>query len=218
MLDRFSAEARGWTLATALRFQQWTWRLHVEGREVIDGLYERKERFILCFWHGKYVPILPLFEGYHANVFTSVSKRGDVIARICRSFGYRCTQIPDHGGEKSLRKMEDALSDSIAAGIAVDGPLGPFHVVKPGVIRLASKLGFYLLPVSVDSRRKTALKNRWDQMELPHLFTTVCLVIGEPVRVPATLDDADTSRWSSRLAQAMESLDARAASLVRGRD
>lgn len=110
----FSAEVRGWMLTMALRLGRWTWRLHVEDPETIKELYDRSEPFILCFWHGKYIPILPVLEGYQARVFTSVSKRGDVIARICHNFGYRCTQIPDHGGEKSLRMMESIISESTA--------------------------------------------------------------------------------------------------------
>lgn len=215
MFNRLSTRLMGWLLAALLRLWRRTWRLHVEGRDRIDGLYARKKQFILCFWHGKYVPILPVFEGYDASVLTSVSKRGNIIARICRNLGYGYLQIPDHGGDRSLRKMERSLFGTAAVGIAVDGPLGPRHTVKQGVVRLASETGFQLLPVSVDSRRKIVQKSRWDLMEIPHFFTTVCLVIGEPLTVPFPLSPAETGKWSTRLAVELESLDARAAHLVR---
>jgi lysophospholipid acyltransferase (LPLAT)-like uncharacterized protein len=83
--------------------------------------------------------------------------------------------------------MVAALAEARAGAVAVDGPLGPFHRVKSGVIRIASALGFELLPGSVDSRRKMVCYKRWDRMEIPMLFTRVCLVIGEPIQVPSGL-------------------------------
>ncbi len=209
------AIVRGRTSSCALRFQQWTWRLETEGRDKFDRLVKDGDRFILCFWHGKYVPMLPVMRGTDACVFTSATSRGDVIAQVCRDFGYRSTQIPDHGGHRSLRLMEAALSEVKAAGIAVDGPLGPYHVVKQGVPMLASKLGFHLLPASVDAHRKRVLKKRWDLMEIPSLFTRVCLVIGDPIPVPASLGPEGIAACCSQLGQALESLDARAAAMAR---
>ena len=216
-LENTFARAKGWAISRVLRFQQWTWRLEVEGRDGYDQLVKNGDRFILCFWHGKYVPILPIMRGNNACVFTSETRRGDVIAQICREFGYRYTQIPDRGGNRSLRRMEAALSETRSAGIAVDGPLGPYHVVKHGVVRLASRLDFLLLPVSVDAGRKHVLTERWDLMEIPCLFTRVRLVIGDPITVPASLGQEGIAAFSLQLSQALESLDERVTSLVRKR-
>lgn len=190
-------------------------RLEVEGRDRFDRLVENGDRCILCFWHGKYVPVLTIMRGIDGCVFTSAARRGDIIAQIGRDFGFRCTQMPDRGGHRSLRLMETALSQVQVAGIAVDGPLGPYHQVKQGVVRLASRLGFLLLPVSVDAHRKCVLKKRWDLMEIPFPFTEVCLVIGDPIAVPTSLRPEGIADCSSQLGQALESLDARASGLVR---
>jgi lysophospholipid acyltransferase (LPLAT)-like uncharacterized protein len=209
-LDR----ARGWITFRALFFQQWSWQQVVEGHEGLRRMTENGDRFILCFWHGKYVPIIPLMRDIDGCVFTSATRNGDIIARIVRDFGFSCTQIPDRGGLRSLRLMEDALSQVQVAGIAVDGPLGPYHRVKQGVIRLASRLGYLLLPVSVDARHKYVLKKRWDRMEIPFPFTRVSLVIGDPIAVPASLGPGEIAFCSSQLGQALESLDAKAAGLL----
>ncbi|UCF29874.1 MAG: DUF374 domain-containing protein [bacterium] len=207
--------ARGLIRARLLLFQLWTWRLTVEGREAFDTLVRNGDRFILCFWHGKYTPILPIMRGFDGCVFTSATRKGDIIASIVRNFGFRCTQIPDRGGQRSMQLMKDALSEARAAGTAVDGPLGPYHRVKHGVVRLASELGYLLLPISVDARGKWVLEKRWDLMEIPYPFTRVCLVIGEPIAVPSLLGPEGIAAWSSRLGKALDSLDARAARLVR---
>ncbi len=207
---------RGMVTSRFLRFQKWTWKLETEGKDIFDRLVENQDQFILCFWHGKYVPMLPIMRGVGGCIFTSATRRGNIIAQIIRDFGFDCIQVPDGGGQRSLQLMEESLAQSRMAGIAVDGPLGPYHVIKQGVIRLASKLDFLLLPASVDARNKHVMKKRWDLLEIPSLFTRVCLVIGEPIPAPATLEQSEIIACSSQLKDVLESLDARAAALVRG--
>jgi hypothetical protein len=77
-----------------------------------------------------------------------------------------------------------------------------------------SALGFALLPVSVDSRRKIVLNKRWDRMEIPLPFTTVCLAFGEPIKVPAKLRDGQTREWADHLTEAIMKLDKKAKDVV----
>jgi lysophospholipid acyltransferase (LPLAT)-like uncharacterized protein len=103
--------------------------------------------------------------------------------------------------------MRQALITHHTGGIVVDGPRGPYHVVKRGTIQLASELGFALLPVAVASRRKCVLRHRWDLMEIPHPFTRVYLVIGEAMTVPAGLTQDEVESWTRRLHDALEAVD-----------
>ena len=210
VLDRARARAR----SRFLFFQKWSWDLEVEGRERLERLVRNGDRFIICFWHGKYVPILPAMQGLNGQVITSTGRSGEIIERIARDFGFGCTQIPHRGGERSMRLMEDALSRAGAAAIAVDGPLGPYHHVKQGAVKLAASSGCHLVPVSVDAHSKYILKNRWDLLEIPYPFTKVCIVIGEPMTVPAALGRAEITVRSEGLGQTLEKLDERATSLI----
>ncbi len=206
---------KGWMLSRALRLQRWTWRVQIDGREHLTRLYAGDKRFLFCFWHGKYVPLFSVLEGCRACVITNQSQRGKVIAEISRNFGYQSAQIPDHLRRGSFRLMEDSLSSARAGAVAVDGPLGPRHRVKSGVIRIASASGFDLLPVSVDSRRKMVSKKRWDRMEIPLLFTKVCLVIGEPITVPPDLRFRQVRNLIDNLAESIAKLDKKAENMVR---
>ncbi len=196
-----------WLYVWLLRLQAATWRTQIEGLERLDGRLARGERTLVTCWHGTYVPLLTLLRGRGACVFTSASFRGEIIASICHHFGYACVQLPDHGRDHSLALMRQALDAYQAGGIAVDGPRGPYHVVKRGAIQLASELGFALLPVSVASRRKRVLRHRWDRMEIPRPFTRVCLVIGEALTVPAGLTQDEVEPWARRLHDALEAGD-----------
>jgi len=205
---------KGRILYWLLRLQRWTWRVHIEGREHLTQLYAGNKRFLFCFWHGKYVPLFPLLKGYQACVVSSQSERGSVIAEICRNFGYQSAQIPDQPGRDSLMLMGEALSNARAGALAVDGPLGPRHRVKHGVIGMASARGFDLLPVSLHSRRKMVFNKRWDRMEFPLPFTKVCLVFGEPIKVPPELRSGQVRGLVDNLAKAIARLDKKAENMV----
>jgi lysophospholipid acyltransferase (LPLAT)-like uncharacterized protein len=204
----------GWILSWFLRLLSRTWRVRIHGRENMDLLNLPDARFLICFWHGKYVPIFPLLEGCKACVISSQSKRGDIIAEICRNFGYQNVQIRDHARQESLLIMEKAISEVCVGGTAVDGPLGPYHQAKSGVIRIASLLGFKLLPVSIAGRRKIMFEKRWDRMEIPLPFTMVSLVIGDPIDVLPALRYNQIRDATNHLTDAITKLDLKAECMI----
>jgi lysophospholipid acyltransferase (LPLAT)-like uncharacterized protein len=207
---------KGRIFSSLLRLQSRTWQVRVDGRDYLDRLYFSKERFLICFWHGKYVPVFSLLEGYKALIVTNQSVRGNVISEICRNFGYQTTRIPDQSGQGALNFMGKALSESRVGGLAVDGPLGPRHVVKNGIIRIASTYGFDLLPASVNSSRKMVLKKRWDRMEIPLPFARIGLVFGVPIKVPPGISagQVQVSKWSGKLAKGIISQDTKGDNMV----
>ncbi len=213
----FSIKLEGFLLSWILRLLRRTWRVRFKDREQLDQVYGLGNHFLICFWHGEYVPIFPLFEGYRACVISSQSNRGSVIAEICENFGFQSAQISDRQGSGSIRHLCKLLHDAQTGGIAVDGPLGPRHQVKPGVIWMASTFQFDLLPVSVGSSRKLVLNRRWDRMELPLPFATVCLAFGKPIKVPPRLGNEQTREWADNLADAIMTLGEEAQNMARSR-
>jgi len=213
---RASIKLKGLSFAWFLRSQRLTWRICFQGRNRLDRLYSMGSPSLLCFWHGKYVPIFPLLEGYQACVVSSLSTRGSVIAEICRNFGYQSAQIPDRPKDRELKAFRKVLSEARVVGTAVDGPLGPRHRVKTGVIRMASAFGFDLLPLSVGSCWKIVLNRRWDRMELPLPFTRVCLVFGDPMKVPPGLRNGQIRQLAGHLTEAITELDDKAQKLAFG--
>ncbi|WP_193164297.1 lysophospholipid acyltransferase family protein [Microbulbifer hainanensis] len=201
--------------AWILRLQCKTWRVEIEGLDRLDGMLGSGKRFLVVFWHGQYLPLFALLRGRKACVFASHSFRGAIICEICRHFGYTCIRLPPrYNGVNLLDLMRAELVTQTAAALAVDGPLGPYHVVKRGAIELASSLGFLLVPVSTSSRRKHVMNRRWDRMELPGMFTRMALVVGEPLRIPSGIDHKDIPFWEDKLHQALEAVDQKSSNLV----
>ncbi len=204
----------GWVWAWLLRVQSATWRKRQEGLEALDALLAERRRVLFCFWHGRYLPLFALLRGRPACVFTSQSDRGRVIAEICRNFGYDCVLVPARNQGQAYELMQRALERHQNGGIAVDGPLGPFHRVKRGAIKLASELGYIVVPASATARRKRIIAKRWDRMEFPGWFTQVGLAIGTPMEIPEHLSAEATQVWAARVHTALEQLDRRAEALA----
>lgn len=209
-----SVRILGWFGAVCLRVLHATWRVEDEGLARLDQMATEGERVLVTFWHGEYLPLFTMLRGRRGCVFTSHSFRGAVIRDICQRFGYECVQLPDDGGVKSLALMRRTLAAYVLGGVAVDGPLGPHHVVKPGVVVLASRADLVLMPMSTAGRHSWVLNRRWDRMALPILFTRVALVVGEPIRVPPKLDRQAISDWEDRVHQALDAVDQRAKTIV----
>lgn len=199
-----------------LRVWSASWRKNTEQILLLDRLLAEGAPVLVVFWHGKYFPLFALAEGRNATVFVGQSFRGEVIARICRRFGYDAVLIPaySHGGD-AYKFMVERLSATKLGVLAVDGPLGPYHEVKPSTVRLASQLQFLIVPVSVASDPKCVMASRWDQRELPHPLATVGMSVGEPMRIPKGLDRNGLLEWSALIRARLEAADAVAEARVR---
>ena len=210
VLRNASARSIGFLFAWLLWLIQVTWRKDIEELRRLDRQLEEGNRLIAVFWHGKFFPLFSLLGGRGACVFASQSFRGQVIATICRRFGFTCVLLPEGGGKQSYKLMGDALRLHQSGAIAVDGPLGPNHIVKPGAIVLASELGFALLPISVAGRRSRVAEDRWDRREMPRPFTRVTLAIGSAVTVPAEIDRDGIQMLREQIRETLETLNGQA--------
>ncbi|MEE9423460.1 MAG: DUF374 domain-containing protein [Methylococcales bacterium] len=217
------AKFLGWLFASILKLFFMTWRKSCTGFDAIDRQRENNAKMLLCFWHGQYVPIFAMCgwqwvqqRGETAVAFTSLSPRGIVIGEICRQFGLDCVQIPDNGRKASFKLMQEAMQKHTTGVIAVDGPLGPKGIVKQGAIRIASELGYLLVPASVSASHKWVMTKRWDAMEFPMPFCRAALAMGEPVEVEADIDKSAIRQLMDTLAKQINQLEYQAKRLADG--
>jgi lysophospholipid acyltransferase (LPLAT)-like uncharacterized protein len=88
--------------------------------------------------------------------------------------------------------MSKLMKKGHLGAITVDGPKGPRHSVKPGVIFVAKQSKTPIVPIFMTCKHAKVF-NSWDKYILPAPFSKVQIFVTEPV----VLDD-DTS------AEAME--------------
>ena len=211
--DRIHAAALGWLWFLALRLQFATWRVRVTGLEELDDAIAERRPLLVVFWHGQYVPLFALLRGRKAAVLTNRSFRGEVIARISHHCGYSVSSLPDRGRAGALDHMREAVARFHAVGIALDGPLGPFHQIKRNCVRLAAEKKIEIFPVGVAASRKKVFTDRWDRMEVPRLWSRVAFVVGEPFEIAPDPGEDDMSR--EHIQRALERCNERAESLLR---
>ena len=77
------------------------------------------------------------------------------------------------------------MAEHRLAGHIIDGPRGPFGVVKPGVIRLAHATDSVIVPFYTRADRAWYARS-WDRFFLPKPFSKVVLRFGEKIEFRQT--------------------------------
>ena len=155
-------------------------------------------KFIGACWHSRIILFSYLFKGWNLAVLVSKSKDGEIIARILQSQGHETIRgSSSRGGLRALAKQIKILKKYQRPGVIIpDGPRGPRHKVQPGIITLAKKTGYPIIPFAY-SAKKIKIFSSWDRFILPYPFTKAKIVYGNPVYVPE-----DTEKKSYKLFEA----------------
>ena len=193
--------------AALLRLAKASWRHENIGLEVIQQALDRRERLLVAFWHGKHISLFPMVEGFDACILTSRSFRGEVIASLCRRFGYHCIILGHQRGKELQETLDVVLQTHRCLAVAVDGPLGPYHVARFGLVRIASHLQLTVVPLSITAERKIVMKKRWDKMEFPLPFSRVLLGVGQPFKIPAEVQPDELKTWTDQIQKHIEKTD-----------
>ena len=93
----------------------------------------------------------------------------------------------------------------------VDGPAGPYHEIKNGVIKVAKKTGAAIIPMTWYSPNKSLLKlPTWNNFEIPMGFTKSVNLYGEPIFISEDADVEEDIRVKQKLKEALLELDKKA--------
>jgi lysophospholipid acyltransferase (LPLAT)-like uncharacterized protein len=213
-LKRFQAAAiatLGYPLIAALGH---TLRWRVEGLHHFEAIRTAGRQPVMAFWHGRILPATFYFRRRGIVVITSDNFDGEWIARIIERFGYGTARgSTSRGGRKAMLQLVRDMQHGKPAGFTLDGPRGPAGVAQPGALWLARTTGNPVLPFHLEASRHWSLRS-WDRTQIPKPFSTVALVVGEPMAVPADAADGDLERWRVELEIRLRALERRALVLV----
>ena len=172
--------------------------------EQVSHLFQSK-KYIMCFWHSRLVVLSYVHKKSNVLVLVSQSKDGEIIARILDKQGQETMRgSSTRGGLRAMAGMIKALKEEVRpAAFTPDGPQGPRFKVKPGVITLAKKTGYPIIPLSYNAARIKVF-NSWDRFILPKPFSTCKLIYGEPIYVPASIDDVEEKQYLEKLQNEMD--------------
>lgn len=165
---------------------------------------------IIALWHGEIFPVTAFGDTLtrHLVTFVSQSKDGEIIARVLERLGHTTVRgSSSKGGVRALLKAKRIMErENRMAVFTVDGPRGPRHKAKPGVVFLAQRSGAVIVPIRAYPRRAKVFGS-WDRFVLPLPFTRCKVFVGEPRGVTEKrLDDRVMERELKRLEEWMLSL------------
>lgn len=167
-------------------------------------LQKEGKHVIYAFWHS--VMLVP---GYHhrnlgIQILVSQHRDGEYIAKALASFGFETSRgSTTRGGARAMINLvKTALKKEKSIIITPDGPQGPRHIVQPGIIYIAKKSGFPIIPVGVKVSKYWELPS-WDKFIIPKPFSQVTLHYGEPIKIPPRLNNQQFEDYRNILEQAL---------------
>ena len=168
---------------------------------------------ILAFWHGHQLFMPWCYLGFYRTsnkrdiyVLASRHRDGSLIRGILGCMGVRSVAgSSSRGGVGSTKQLLACLRAGDHVAITPDGPKGPIHTVKPGVIKLAQLSGIAIYPMAIHADKCWRLKS-WDRMIIPKPFSRVVITMGKPLTVERRLSDTGVDEQCELLEKMLNGL------------
>lgn len=169
-----------------------TARIHMRGLEHAENLRASGKPVLWTTWHGQTMMLAIMFQqklkGLRLMLMIPDDWRGESLYFWTKRIGMhpRPMDLENKGldtARKIARLVKNIRKDKYDNFLAPDGPAGPSHQVKPGIIYMAQKLGAPILPIGAYARHKYSLP-RWDAYALPLPFSRIDIIVGEPLELP----------------------------------
>ncbi|HZP41311.1 MAG TPA: DUF374 domain-containing protein [Candidatus Binatia bacterium] len=207
----------GAAIALALRLVYLTLRVRLVDEPGVFAARARGQRVIGAFWHDA-IPLVPLLKRFRwpgrGTIMLSWHRDAEIAARAVRWFGVDVVHGSSTrgwlGGLRGMLAAHEAGSDLL---VVPDGPRGPRHVAKEGVVQLARATGLPVVPIGAAAAPRRRLRS-WDRMQLPLPFARVALVVGRPVHVARDADAAALAAAHAAVGAALAEAAAAAAAAV----
>ncbi|WP_020675692.1 lysophospholipid acyltransferase family protein [Geopsychrobacter electrodiphilus] len=164
-----------------IRLLHLTLRCQVLGQERLTQQWEKGQNVILSFWHDQLLMMALGYPGKKSRILISASKDGELIARVMRFFGQDAVRgSSNRGGREAFKHLLKIASEPTDLVITPDGPKGPRHQIKDGVVQLARLTGRPVIPMSFVASRGHRFAS-WDRFLLPYPLARGVYSFGEPV-------------------------------------
>jgi len=193
-----------------------TWRIHeVRPPKLVNRMAPANRPFIVAFWHGDELSILGMHRRYQVAGMVSTSRDGEMMARCLELLGIKCSRgSSSRGGASALMGMCRLSREGRIPVIAVDGPRGPYHKVKPGIFTLSALLGAEIVPAGIACSRAIVFAKTWNKAYLPYPFAKVQIVWGEPLPAVGRHEDPHLDRLSAELERSLNAARQTAAEMI----
>ena len=173
--------------------------------------YPKLQQCIFATWHAYQFAFYNIKDLSKLNVLISSSNDGEIIARAAEKMGLNVIRgSKGRGGTQATFKILEKIEMGQNVGITVDGPKGPKFVVKKGIINIAKISQVPIVPMAWHSQAWNFFKlPTWDNFTFPLGFVKILLLFGEPIYVPADIDDEGVEMYRQKLETELLEIDKR---------
>lgn len=173
-------------------------------------------RHLYSIWHDQIVMVLFSGNPSHSAGLVSKHQDGSYVADVMRMRGVLPVRgSTKRGGAEALRQMMETAKDYHIT-ITPDGPRGPRHEIKPGIVFLASHTGRKIIPTAFTCKSYWSIKGNWTDMMIPKPFTKIIALGGEPLEVPPDLSREQMDEYLAKLKALMDDCEQKARRLANG--
>jgi lysophospholipid acyltransferase (LPLAT)-like uncharacterized protein len=177
-----------------------TWRVRLHQHPLVEKQRAENKPVVLAHWHGDELALIHLVKPLKLATMTSTSSDGSIVDFVIKRLGGATARgSSTRGGIGALKGLVRLLKQGRITSMAVDGPRGPYHVVKPGVFELSRLSGAAVVPVGVYVKTAKHFPKSWNKTYLPLPFAQIQIVFDAPL---ASFQDGADPR-DQGLAQAL---------------
>lgn len=124
------------------------------------------------------------------------------MAKVLDILGYQVFRgSSSRGGARGLLKLVKAVKAGSQGALAVDGPRGPLHEVKPGIADLAIRTNVPLIGVRVRAFSSWTFDSTWNKCYLPKPFSRIQVVFAEAIDLSALERDSSKNEQNERVCE-----------------
>lgn len=184
-----------------------TYRIRIVDPENEQDILKTCGQVVYASWHQRFFPGFTFFSTRKPiAIMISQSRDGEMAARAVNLLGWRAVRgSSSHGGKQALETIKILVGQGYKVGHIVDGPQGPFGMVKPGLIRIAQYADLPIVPTIISGQNRWVF-NSWDRFMVPKPFSRVIIRFGSPVYVPRDMGQGEFEQMQERVAQELKQL------------
>jgi len=166
----------------------------------VEQMWERGEKMVLSIWHDQLLLMAKAYT-HKAQILISASRDGELIARTMAYMGQKAVRgSSSRGGSSAFKQLLRLAREPYDLVITPDGPRGPRHEIKEGVVHLARLSKRAVVPMTMACSRGHRFAS-WDRFLLPYPFGRLVFVYGKPLYF---FKDESAEDFHHRLSTAMD--------------
>lgn len=168
---------------------------------------------IYALWHENQCCAYGFRVRENTSIMISQSLDGEIITAGVEAMGLKVVRGSSQkkGAATATMQLIERLNEGEDAALTIDGPSGPLHKVKNGVIKIAKLSGKPIIPVTWYCPQKCFLTlPSWDKMKLPVWDAKIINLYGEPIYIPSDLPNDEYEPYRQKIEEVLDELDRQA--------